>query len=97
MRFPLILLALLFAATGAVFGALNAEPVAYDFYFVVLHVPKGVALLGALVAGWLLGGLLVYCALVLRLRRRVRALSGQLQRRPSTTAETGNVPDNHEA
>lgn len=98
MRFLLILLALLFAAVGAVFGALNGDRVAYDFYFIVVHVPKGAVLLCALVCGWLLGGLLVYCALVLRLRRRVGALSRQLQvRERDSQAETDKAASNHPA
>ncbi|MGA9334388.1 MAG: lipopolysaccharide assembly protein LapA domain-containing protein [Rudaea sp.] len=98
MRFGLIALALLFAVAGAVFGALNGERVAYDFYFVVVHAPKGAALLGALVAGWLVGGLLVYFALVLRLRRRVRALSRQLQQGTlRTQTETEKSTSNDDA
>ncbi|MEO8802118.1 MAG: lipopolysaccharide assembly protein LapA domain-containing protein [Rudaea sp.] len=98
MRVGLILLALLFAAIGAVFGALNGERVAYDFYFVVVHAPKGAALLCALVVGWLVGGVLVYCALVLRLRRRVRALSRQLQHdEQATRIDTEKTASNDEA
>lgn len=98
MRVGLILLALLFAAVGAVFGALNGERVAYDFYFVVVHAPKGAALLCALVVGWLVGGTLVYAALVLRLRRRVRALSRELQQRTQATAvETEKSASSDEA
>jgi uncharacterized integral membrane protein len=80
MRFALILLVLVFAALGALFGALNGDSVAFDFYFVTLHLPKGAALLLALFVGWLLGGLLVYLGLVLRLRRRVRAQTRELKR-----------------
>jgi uncharacterized integral membrane protein len=80
MRFVLIVLILLFAAAGAVFGALNAEAVHYDFYFVDAALPKGAALLLALLLGWLLGGLLVYAGLVVRLRRRVRIQTRELER-----------------
>jgi uncharacterized integral membrane protein len=83
MRLGLILLLLLFAVAGAVFGALNGEHVAFDFYFASVQWPKGAALLVALTLGWLCGGLLVYGALVLRLRRRVRALTRELARRGS--------------
>ena len=51
----LIILAV-FVAVGIVLGALNAEMVDYDFGFAQLQLPKGAALLGALVVGWLLGG-----------------------------------------
>ena len=84
MRLGLILLALLFAIAGAAFGALNAEPVVFDFYFTTLTLPKGAALLCAVLLGWLLGGLLVYVALVLRLRRRVGVLARELKRRDET-------------
>ncbi len=80
MRFGLILLVLVFAAFGVLFGALNDEHIALDFYFADAHVPKGAALLLALLVGWLLGGLLVYSGLVLRLRRRVRAQARELKR-----------------
>ena len=81
MRFGLILLVLLFATLGAVFGALNSESISFDFYFGSVHLPKGAALLSALLLGWFSGGLLVYLALVLRLRRRVSGLSRELKQR----------------
>jgi len=95
MRLGLILLALLFAIAGAAFGALNGEPVVYDFYFSTLTLPKGAALLCALLWGWLLGGGVVYLGLVLRLRRRVRALARELKlkrtdEQPAATGE--NAP-----
>jgi putative membrane protein len=81
MRLGLILLSLLFAAAGAVFGALNSEGVDLDFYFGVLHLAKGAALLCALLLGWFVGGLVVYFGLVLRLRRRVGVLTRELRQR----------------
>ena len=81
MRLGLILLALVFAIAGAAFGALNGEHVAFDFYFTALTLPKGAALLCALLAGWLLGSVVVYFGLVLRLRRRVRVLARELKTR----------------
>jgi len=93
MRLGLILLALLFAIAGAAFGALNAEPVVFDFYFTAPALPKGAALLCAVLAGWLLGGGVVYLGLVLRLRRRVRALARELKRRDESAAATaGKAP-----
>ena len=73
MRLLSILLVLVFAAGGAIFGALNSESVVYDFYFATFTVPKGAMLIAAALLGWLLGGALVYFGLVLRLRRRLRA------------------------
>ena len=95
MRLGLILLALLFAIAGAAFGALNGEHVVFDFYFSTLTLPKGAALLCAVLLGWLLGGGLVYLGLVLRLRRRVRVLTRELKlkRRDELPAATaGNAP-----
>jgi len=80
MRFGIILLVIVFAAFGALFGALNSDSVVYDFYFFAPHLPKGAALLLALVAGWLVGGLLVYASLVAPLRRRVRTQTRELKR-----------------
>jgi uncharacterized integral membrane protein len=81
MRLGLILLALLFALAGASFGALNGERIVFDFYFTTLALPKGAALLCALLLGWFLGGVAVYFGLVLRLRRRVRVLARELKNR----------------
>jgi len=86
MRLGLILLALLFAIAGAVFGALNGEHVVFDFYFSTLALPKGAALLCAVLLGWLFGGVVVYLGLVLRLRRRVRTLARELKRRDAQVA-----------
>jgi lipopolysaccharide assembly protein A len=82
MRFGILLLVLLFAGAGALFGALNSERIVLDFYFATVSLPKGAALLAALMVGWLVGGLIVYLGLVLRLRRRVRALAREVRRRP---------------
>lgn len=79
MRFFFILLALIFAASGALFGALNSDSIPFDFYFAQLQFAKGAALLVALVTGWLLGGMLVYFSLVPGLRRRVRAQAQELK------------------
>jgi len=81
MRLALILIALVFVAFGAVFGALNAEAVVFDLYFATWTLPKGAALLAALLLGWFVGGLVVYVSLVPRLRRRVRALTHEARRR----------------
>jgi uncharacterized integral membrane protein len=73
MRLVTILLVLVFAAGGAIFGALNSDSVGYDFYFAQFNAPKGAALIAAVLGGWLIGGALVYCGPVLRLRRCLRA------------------------
>ncbi|MEP6484579.1 MAG: lipopolysaccharide assembly protein LapA domain-containing protein [Rudaea sp.] len=88
MRLLIIILVLLFAVAGAAFGALNGDRVAYDFYFVTAQLPKGAMLLAALLSGWLIGGIVVYLGLVLRLRRRVRTLARELKSRESTVPIT---------
>lgn len=71
MRVIWIVAALLFAAAGAVFGALNGESVGLDFYAFQLQMPKAAALLAALLAGWAAGGLILWLAVVMPLRRRL--------------------------
>ena len=93
MRFGLILLVLLFAVAGAVFGALNSQTVELDFYIVKIALAKGSALLFSVLLGWLLGGLLVYLSLVMPLRRRVRRQARQLRKHEGTTQAVGTVAD----
>jgi uncharacterized integral membrane protein len=91
MRPALILLALLFAAAGAMFGAINGEHVVFDFYLTTLTLPKGAALLCAVLIGWLLGGVVVYFGLVLRLRSRVRTLARELKQCDAAAAKPENT------
>lgn len=80
MRFGLIvLLVFVFAVAGASFGALNSQAIELDFYFGTITLVKGGIVIGALLLGWLLGGLLVYIGLVLPLRGRLRAQSRRLR------------------
>lgn len=80
MRFGLIVfLVFAFAVAGASFGALNGQPIELDFYFGTLTLVKGGVVIGALLLGWLLGGLLVYVGLVLPLRRKLRLQSRRLK------------------
>jgi putative membrane protein len=92
MRLLIVLLVLIFAVLGAVFGALNSERVVYDFYFITATVPKGAALIAFALAGWLLGGIVVYFGLVLRLRRRVRTLARELRVAEKSQRETVVAP-----
>ena len=75
MRLILLLVILLFVALGIVLGALNADLVSYDLGIVHWSIPKGAALLLALLLGWLLGGLTAWLGTRWRHRatRRVRA------------------------
>jgi len=80
MRFGLIVfLVFVFAVAGAAFGALNSQTVELDFYFGTLTLVKGGVVIGAVLLGWLLGGLLVYVGLVLPLRRHLRVQSRRLK------------------
>ncbi len=54
--------------------------------------PKGAALIAAALAGWLLGGIVVYFGLVLRLRRRVRTLARELSVAEKSQRETVMTP-----
>lgn len=78
MRLIVILLLVFFVAAGIVVGALNADLVGYDFAFARVQVPKGAALLAALLLGWFLGGLTAWLGLGVRRRRqRVRKEAGK--------------------
>lgn len=90
MRVVWMMVALLLLVAGGLFGALNSDSVAFDFYVFQLDLPKGAALLGAVLAGWLAGGGLLYLAVILPLRRRVARQRRELLRRDeaaSTPAE----------
>ncbi|WEN16872.1 LapA family protein [Rhodanobacter sp. AS-Z3] len=75
MRLPAIILLVLFIAAGIVLGALNADMVAYDLGFAQLQLPKGAALLVAVVIGWLLGGVTAWLGVSTGRRRLQRKLS----------------------
>ncbi|MBN8480246.1 MAG: LapA family protein [Xanthomonadales bacterium] len=79
MRLGAVVLVLVFAAFGAVFGALNADPVAFDLYFARFEMPRGAAVLVALMAGWIAGGLVVWALRVPRLQRELRNVRRQLR------------------
>ena len=76
MRLLAIIILVIFIALGVVLGALNADLVGYDFAFWQVQLPKGAALLGALILGWLLGGLTAWLGVSLRQR------SSQRQKKP---------------
>jgi len=75
MRLGVVVLILLAVVMGATFGALNADRILLDFWLIDFSVPKGAALLAALLLGWVLGGLLVWGLRVRALRRELRALT----------------------
>jgi len=79
MRLALVIVIVLFVVFGAIFGALNAERVVIDFYFMQASLPKGALLISAVVIGWLLGGLVAWLARVPRLKRDLRNTQRQLR------------------
>lgn len=72
MRALIILLVIAFLLFGAAFGALNPQAVAYDFLFMHADVPKGAALLIAILIGWLLGGAMCLAASGIARQRALR-------------------------
>ncbi|MEO7068197.1 MAG: LapA family protein [Rhodanobacter sp.] len=72
MRLFAILILVVFIALGVMLGALNADLVSYDFAFWQAQLPKGAALLGALVLGWLLGGMTAWLGMSTHQRRQRR-------------------------
>jgi len=90
MRFGVVVLILLSVAFGAIFGALNSERIALDFYFVDLQLAKGAVLLATLLLGWILGGLLVWFAHVRRLRSELRRCRRQLRESRAELAKSAS-------
>ena len=72
MRIVLLLLALLFLATGIVFGALNPAPVTVDFYWLQAPISLGFGLLVAALAGAIAAGLVLTVSVIWPLRARLR-------------------------
>ena len=85
MRLIVILILVFFVAAGVVVGALNADLVGYDFAFARVRLPKGAALLAALVLGWLLGGLTAWLGVSLRQRRLQRLRRKEAGRKTAGT------------
>lgn len=84
MRLLVIVILIVFIAAGIVLGGLNADLVDYDLAFVQLQLPKGAALLGALVVGWLLGGVTAWLGVSSRHQRQRRQ---QLRADKKSTAQ----------
>ncbi|WP_413626110.1 DUF1049 domain-containing protein [Luteibacter sp. Lutesp34] len=72
MRLIAIIFLLLFIAAGIVFGALNADLASFDLGFAQLSLPKGGAMLSAVLLGWILGGVTARLGTSLGHRRRRR-------------------------
>jgi uncharacterized integral membrane protein len=72
MRLIAIIFLLLFIAAGVVFGALNSDLASFDLGFAQLSLPKGGAMLSAVLLGWILGGVTAWLGTSLGHRRRRR-------------------------
>jgi uncharacterized integral membrane protein len=81
MRLFIIFVLVIFIAAGVIVGALNADLVGYDLGFAQVRLPKGAALLGVLVIGWLLGGLTAWLGVSSR-RSRIRRHSQPAGKKP---------------
>ena len=72
MRLIRLLAAVACLVVGIAVGALNPQPIALDLGFTVLRASLGVTVLVALLAGVLIGGLILTVSTVLPLRQRLR-------------------------
>jgi len=86
MRLIALLFLLLFVAAGIVFGALNADLVPFDLGFARLSLPKGGAMLAAVLVGWILGGITAWLGTSYALRRRHRRERADRKVANATTA-----------
>jgi len=86
MRLIAILFLLLFVAAGIVFGALNADLVPFDLGVARLSLPKGGAMLAAVLVGWILGGITAWLGTSMSQRRRRRRERGAGKVANATTA-----------
>jgi putative membrane protein len=86
MRLLVIFILVVFVAAGIVVGALNADIVSYDLAFAHLQLPKGAALLCALIVGWVLGGLTAWLGVSTGQRReRKRQARDSEKKLPAST------------
>lgn len=83
MRLLKSLIALCFVALGIIFGALNRDPVRVDLWFGALEGRLGLVLLVVLLAGAVLGGLVVTAGVVLPLRRNLARQRAATERNPA--------------
>ncbi|KAF1006471.1 MAG: Lipopolysaccharide assembly protein A [Luteibacter sp.] len=86
MRLIAIIFLLLFIAAGIVFGALNADLVPFDFGFARGSVPKGAAMLVALLVGWILGGITAWLGTSWANQRKRRRALGDRKAGSAKTA-----------
>lgn len=83
MRLIRLLVAIACLVAGIAVGALNPQPIALDLGFTVLRASLGVTVLVALLAGVIVGGLILTVSAVLPLRQRLRRAG---QNKPAAVA-----------
>lgn len=83
MRLIRLLAAIACLVVGIAVGALNPQPIALDLGFTTLHAGLGVTVLVALLAGVIIGGLILTVSTVLPLRQRLRRANAN---RPAAVA-----------
>ena len=86
MRLIALIFLLLFIVAGIVFGALNADLVPFDLGFAQLSLPKGGAMLSAVLVGWILGGITAWLGTSFAHHRRRRRDRGERKVANATTA-----------
>lgn len=72
MRLIRLLAAIACLVVGIAVGALNPQPIALDLGFTTLRASLGVTVLVALLAGVIVGGVILTVSTVLPLRQRLR-------------------------
>lgn len=72
MRLIRLLAAIACLVVGIAVGALNPQPISLDLGFATFRASLGVTVLAALLAGVILGGLILTVSAVLPLRQRLR-------------------------
>ncbi len=92
-----ILIALAFMAGGVLFGAFNPQSVNIDFHWFVVSASLGVALLIAVLAGALLGGIAVSVGIVWPLRLQLRKARREMDAVRSAAATTQSFQANNPA
>lgn len=85
-----LLIALVFLVAGLVVGSLNSQRILISFGFTDISTTTGVAIIVSLLAGVLIGGIIVLVAMALpmyaRLRRAEKALAAELQAQQARAA-----------
>jgi uncharacterized integral membrane protein len=89
MRLFFLILALVFAAAGILFGALNPEPVRIDFYWFGIDASLGVLLLASALLGAILGGTALLVGVIWPLQAKLR------RARRQTAAVAAPAPPEH--